>query len=130
MSNKRVFKTKSFDRWAKKVIRDDLLCAAAREIEQGRYEADLGGGVCKKRIALPGRGKSGSVRALVAKGHKSALFFLAGRQKGDPGADFSAEEEEVAKIVARSLHSADTATLNRMRTDGVLKEICNDQENG
>jgi len=64
---KRVFKTKTFDRWAKKMISDDLLCIAAREIELGRYEADLGGGVCKKRIALPGKGKSGSTRTLIAK---------------------------------------------------------------
>ena len=49
---KRVFKTKTFDRWARKVVSDDLLCQAAHEIEQGQYEADLGGGVCKKRVAV------------------------------------------------------------------------------
>ena len=49
---KRVFKTKTFDRWARKVVADDLLCQAAHEIEQGQYEADLGGGVCKKRVAV------------------------------------------------------------------------------
>ena len=63
---KRVFKTKTFDRWARKVVADDLLCQAAHEIEQGQYEADLGGGVCKKRVAVPGQGKSGSTRTLVA----------------------------------------------------------------
>ena len=47
MHGKRVFKTKTFDRWARKLLSDELLCAAALEIEQGRYEADLGGGVCK-----------------------------------------------------------------------------------
>ncbi len=49
---KRVYKTKTFDRWARKVVSDDLLCQAAHEIEQGQYEADLGGGVCKKRVAV------------------------------------------------------------------------------
>ncbi|MGZ8288534.1 MAG: type II toxin-antitoxin system RelE/ParE family toxin [Telluria sp.] len=44
MMNKRVFKTKTFARWAKKVISDDLLCQAAREIERGEFEADLGHG--------------------------------------------------------------------------------------
>jgi hypothetical protein len=33
---KRVFKTKTFDRWARKVVSDDLLCQAAHEIEQGQ----------------------------------------------------------------------------------------------
>ena len=56
---KRVLKTKTFDRWARKVVSEELLCQAAREIEQGQYEADLGAGVCKKRVAVPGQGKSG-----------------------------------------------------------------------
>lgn len=66
MTVKRVLKTKAFHNWAKKVIGDPDLCAAAREIEQGLFEADLGGGVCKKRVAVPGQGKSGSIRILVA----------------------------------------------------------------
>ncbi|WP_300758666.1 type II toxin-antitoxin system RelE/ParE family toxin [Janthinobacterium sp.] len=93
---KRVFKTKSFARWAKKILSDALLCQAAREIERGEFEADLGQGVCKKRIAVPGQGTSGSARSLVAKQHKSAIFFLAGRAKSDPGTDFSPNEEEAA----------------------------------
>lgn len=48
MYSKRVFKTKTFDRWVKKLIPDHLLCAAAQEIIQGNFDADLGGGVCKK----------------------------------------------------------------------------------
>ncbi|MFN7042587.1 MAG: type II toxin-antitoxin system RelE/ParE family toxin [Acidovorax temperans] len=31
-----------------------MLCKAALEIEQGIFEADLDGGVCKKNIAVPG----------------------------------------------------------------------------
>jgi len=45
MDRKRVFKTKTFDRWARKVVGDNLLCIAAREIEAGLYEADLGHGL-------------------------------------------------------------------------------------
>lgn len=126
---KKVFKTKTFARWAKKVLSDDLLCQAAREIERGEFEADLGQGVCKKRIALPGQGKSGSTRSLVAKQHKSAIFFLAGREKSDPGKDFSASEEEAAKLVGKALQAANAAKLEKMRTDGVLVEICHEQEN-
>ena len=125
---KKVFKTKSFARWARKILPDALLCVAAREIEQGLFEADLGGGVCKKRIALPGRGKSGSTRTLVAKRHKNAVFFLEGREKSERGADFSAGEEELAKIIARSLQLADARTLEQLTAVGVLTEICNEQE--
>jgi len=127
MTVKRVFKTKAFHNWAKKVISDSDLCVAAREIEQGLFEADLGGGVCKKRIARPGQGKSGSIRTLVAKKHAAAIIFLVGREKSDTGSDFSKSEEEVAKIVAKGLHKATTEQLNDMTAKEILKEICNDK---
>lgn len=95
----------------------------------GEYEADLGQGVCKKRIALPGQGKSGATRSLVAKQHKAAIFFLAGREKSDPGTDFSAKEEEAAKLAGKVLQAATVAKLEIMTTDGVLTEICHEQKN-
>lgn len=90
------------------VLNDELLCKAASEIERGEFEADLGQGVCKKRIALPGQGKSGSTRSLVAKQHASAIFFLAGREKSDPGKDFSSKEEEAAKLVGKVLQEGNS----------------------
>jgi len=74
---------------------------------------------------LPGKGKGGSTRTLVAMEHESAIFFLAGREKSDPGGDFSDREVEAAKIVAKSLRAADGEMLNRMKADGVIREICN-----
>lgn len=129
MNQKRVFKTKTFARWARKIIPDGLPCQAAREIARGEFEADLGLGVCKKRIALPGQGKSGSTRTLVAKRHNAAIFFLAGREKSDPGTDFSTREMEAAKIVGKRLQGATLEKLDGMKTNGVLVEICHGQEN-
>lgn len=122
---KRVFKIKTFDRWARKVVSDALLCQAAREIEQGLFEADLGGGVCKKRVAVPGQGKSGSTRTLVAKKHDDAIFFLVGRKKNQPGSDFSDKEVDAAKIIASGLQAAEAQKLDELLADGILKEICN-----
>ena len=121
---KRVFKTKTFDRWARKVVSDPLLCQAAREIEQGLFEADLGGGVCKKRVAVPGQGKSGSSRTLVAKRHKEAIFFLAGREKSQPGSGFSDREVDASKIIASGLQAADAEKIDELIANDVLKEIC------
>jgi hypothetical protein len=64
---------------------------AAREIEAGQYEADLGEGVVKKRVAYPGKGKSGGARLLVAQRMKGFIIFLVGRDKSDPGSDFTRE---------------------------------------
>ncbi len=121
---KRIFKTKTFSRWARKLVSDAALCQAAGEIEQGLFEADLGGGLCKKRVALPGQGKSGSSRTLVAKRHKDAIFFLAGREKSQPGADFSDQEVEAAKIIAAGLQAANTEKLEELVAAEILKEIC------
>ncbi len=128
MKRKRVFKTKSFARWAKKVLADSLLCAAAREIEQGVYEADLGQGVCKKRIAVPGQGKSGGTRTLVAKQHAAAIIFLVGREKNEPGPDFSDVVVEAVKAIASDLNKQPIERLEEMAADGKLKEICNAKE--
>lgn len=53
----RVFKTKSFPRFARKArITDAILCAAIADASRGLIEADLGGGVVKQRIDAEGKG--------------------------------------------------------------------------
>lgn len=126
MRAKRVFKLKTFVRWARKLVTDEALCVAAREIEQGVFEADLGGGVCKKRVAIAGKGKSGSTRTLVAKKHERAIFFLVGREKSEPGSDFSDKVIDAAKLVAKGLEHANAAQLVEMVDAGTIEEICHD----
>lgn len=123
---KRVFKVKTFARWARKILSDDQLCNAADEILRGRYEADLGAGLCKKRIAVSGQGKSGATRTLVAKDGPYGIFFIAGRQKSDPGPDFSDANVAQAQIVGEALQRANPRKLEALIEDGVLKEICHD----
>ena len=62
-----IYKTRWFDRWANKQgITAPGLCAAVREMTAELWDADLGGGLLKKRIARAGQGKSGGFRTLVA----------------------------------------------------------------
>lgn len=80
----RVFKTRRFDRWACKVgVADTALLKAAVDIERGLIDADLGGNLFKQRVALPGRGKSGSTRTLLATRFAGTLYFLFGFEKSD-----------------------------------------------
>ena len=52
-----VYKTRWFDRWARtEGLTEASLCAAEHEITHGLIDADLGGGLGKKRIARPGQG--------------------------------------------------------------------------
>jgi hypothetical protein len=121
MDCKRVFKTKTFDRWARKVVGDDLLFVAAREIEAGLFEADLGHGLCKKRIATPGHGKRGAVRTLVAKRHSSAIIFLVGREKSKAGSDFPDTVVSASKSLADSLSCQSLLQLETLAALGELK---------
>ncbi|WP_082568975.1 type II toxin-antitoxin system RelE/ParE family toxin [Rhizobacter sp. Root1221] len=123
--SRRVFKTRTFDRWAKKVLSDSALCVAAREIEQGQFEAELGQGICKKRVAVAGQGKSGSTRTLVAKRNPHAIIFLFGREKSEPGDDFPDAVVETAKVISASMQKFGGEKLNELVEGAVLKEICN-----
>jgi hypothetical protein len=72
----RILKVKPFSRDATAAgITDEELKAAAAEVARGEYEADLGGGVFKKRIARSGAGKSGGYRVILFFRKDERLFF-------------------------------------------------------
>ena len=99
---KRILKTRTFNRWLRKtLLTDSALLKAIDEMEQGLVDADLGGDVYKKRVALPGRGKSGSTRTLIATNRQNRWFFMFGFEKNDKENITQAELaylQEVAQI--------------------------------
>ncbi|MGO6746667.1 type II toxin-antitoxin system RelE/ParE family toxin [Rhizobium ruizarguesonis] len=73
-----------FNNWAIEYgVTDEMLCVAAKEIEDGLVEARLGGFLLKKRVAAPGRGKSGSYRTLVGHRQANRLIFVHGFAKNE-----------------------------------------------
>lgn len=123
---RRVFKTRHFQRWMRKTeLTDKALCLAVAEMEQGLVDADLGGGVVKKRVPLPGRGKSGSVRTLVATNKGSRWFFVFGFEKNERG-NISADELDGLQKIAKEWLSRATSQLDAAVRDGALQEICHD----
>lgn len=75
----RVYKTRQFDRWAcKEGLTDQALTSAVAEMENGLLDADLGGHIVKKRVAVAGRGKLGGARTLLAYQLGDCAFFLFG----------------------------------------------------
>ena len=81
---KKVFRTRTFTRWMLKAgLSDSMLCKAVSEMESGLVDADLGSYVLKKRVALPGRGKRGGARTIVATKQGSHWFFLYGFGKNE-----------------------------------------------
>jgi hypothetical protein len=80
----RVLKLKAFARWARKEgIADSLLRVAVREMRSGLVDADLGGGLFKKRVARRGAGKSGGYRTILAADLRSRWIFLHGFAKSE-----------------------------------------------
>jgi hypothetical protein len=123
----RVFKTRHFTRWMRKTeLTDRALCLAVAEMAQGLFEADLGGGVVKKRIGLAGRGKRGGVRTLIATNRGSRWFFLYGFEKSDR-ANIATDELEALQDIARVLLARTSPQLDEAIQDGSLQEICHDQ---
>ena len=76
--------TRQFSRWLRKTeLTESALCLAVTEMSSGLIDADMGGGVLKKRVAMPGRGKSGSARTLLATNRASRWFFVFGFEKNE-----------------------------------------------
>jgi hypothetical protein len=73
-STLRVFASKPFMRFARSFGIDD---GALRETVNGPYDADLGSGLFKYRLAREGEGTSGGARALIAmkSGNRAVLMF-------------------------------------------------------
>jgi len=121
---KRVFKTRHFSRWMRKTeLTDSALCSAVAEMAQGLIDADLGGGVVKKRVGLAGRGKSGGARTLVATNKGSRWFFVFGFEKNDR-ANIAPDELEALQNLAHELLARTGSQLDIAVSDRALEEIC------
>jgi hypothetical protein len=126
-----IFVLKPFDRNLKRYsISEEKLFNAAQEIMAGQYEADLGGGVYKKRIALSA-GKSGGARSVIAFKYGGNLFFVNGWSKSDikkhGSNEISADELAAYRTVAKQLLAMSRAEVDRALDAGIMRELtCDD----
>ncbi len=125
---RRIFKTRYFVRWMRKTgLTDKALSEAVSEMESGLIDADLGDGVVKKRVALPGRGKSGSARTLVATNKSNRWFFVLGFEKNER-ANISKKELEALQNIATDLLRLNSNQLDAHVDNEALQEICHDDQ--
>ena len=125
VSHMRVFKNKWFHRWAHgENIPDSLLLKAAMEIVEGKAEADLGGGLFKKRLARAGSGKRGGYRTIVGykRPNSERVIFLYAFAKSEK-ANISAKEEAALSLVAEAFISATGSQINRLLAEGSIWEV-------
>ena len=112
----------------KTALTNPALCKAVAEMAEGLIDADLGGDVVKKRVALPGRGKSAGVRTLVATRRGTRWFFIFGFEKNDR-ANISDVELDGLQSLASVLLARNGRELDEAIAEGVLLEICHDHKN-
>lgn len=121
-----IYQTRWFARWARKQdLSADVLCDAVREMRAGLYEADLGAGLLKKRIARPGQGKRGGFRTLVATNKGNRWIFVFGFPKNVRD-NIDKHEEEALKKLAAHLLSLTASALSAAERAGELMEIDGD----
>lgn len=125
---RRIFGIRTFMRWKNKCgLEDRDLVSAVSEMERGMINADLGGDVFKKRIALPGRGKSGSVRVIVATKKQDVWFFLYGFEKNERANINDKELKSLQKIAAEFLSMDKSGVAKAIKTNELV-EVFDDTE--
>ena len=124
-----IYNTRWFERWARKQgLPASSLCAAVQEMAAGLLDADRGGGLFKKRVARPGKRKSGGFRALVATNREDRWVFVFGFSKNERS-NIDKDEEEALKKLAAHLLSLTAAALDKAQRAGEIFEVnCDAQD--
>jgi hypothetical protein len=119
----RIFKNTWFTRFARKEgITDDELSDIVNQLEAGRWDADLGGGVYKQRMARPGGGKSGAYRLILFFRSEYRTFFIGGFAKSNM-VNISRKAIVEAKKQAKTLFAMTEEQIKAALEAGVFKEI-------
>lgn len=123
-----VYKTKEFARFARKAtLKDEDLLEAAQAVADGHWDADLGGGVYKQRVAREGGGKSGGFRTIILFKSGRHSFFVHGFAKNQK-ANVTPRELKALKGLADTLLNLGAAALEKASAAGEISEVTNDGE--
>lgn len=108
----------------KERVTDICLCNAVYEIKNGLVDADLGGGLIKKRIARSGAGKRGGYRTLVAfqSCKDKNAFFVFGFSKNERD-NINLDEKDAYKKIAHFYFGLDVVQLDKLITMKKLFEV-------
>ena len=85
-------------------------------------DADLGGNVYKKRVALHGRGKRGGARTILAYKTAEKVFFIFGFAKNEKST-IEYEDLKIAKCLTKELLGYSDQILDKLVQQRVLIEV-------
>ena len=119
----KIFKYRVFRKWAKKEgVSDSNLKKAIEDIGNGLFDANLGNGLYKQRVARKGWGKRGGYRTILAFKENDKSIFMYGYAKNDC-ANISDKEEAVYKKLARYYLEATDRQIENLIKIGELFEV-------
>lgn len=119
----RVFKVKAFHKWAEGLkLNDTVLHCAVREMADGLIDADLGAGICKKRIAVNQSDKSNGARTIVGFRTERHVFFLYGFRKNERE-NIDRTELRAFRQYAESLFGLSDSQIEQLTAKGELVEV-------
>jgi hypothetical protein len=113
----RVFKTKTFARFARKQsIEDTTLWEAIANADAGLIDADLGGGVVKLRIARIDQGKRSGYRTIVLYRTAELALFVYGFAKSERDNIEQADLKNYRQLAAEIFNWTETQVAKVLAT--------------
>lgn len=106
---------------------DSALCRSAAELVAGRLgagEADLGGGLFKKRIARAGGGKRGGYRAIISyRQPRTDRVLFAFAFAKNAASTLTPQGQEALRIVAAAFTTASDRQNEALRSNGDVIDV-------
>jgi hypothetical protein len=119
----RIFKDKGFARFAEKEgISDTELKSVVEGLEHGKWDADLGGGVYKQRVARPNESKVHGYRTIIFFRCGERTFFKYGFPKSERD-NIKDNELKAFKKEAKYKQDLNDEQIDAMLKNGTLLEI-------
>lgn len=119
----RIFKQRNFHQWTiDEKISDAELSKVIQEMNTGLFEANLGSGLYKKRVSMPGKGKRGAYRTIIAFKQNERAFFIYGFSKNEK-ANIDEQEKLIYCKIAKEYLNMSTAAIQYLLDTKKLLEI-------
>lgn len=117
-----IYKIVAFSEWAEEYnVSDKILLDAITEMNNGLYDANLGGNVYKKRIPLDNRGKSGGARTIIAFKYNDKAFFIYSFAKNKQDNISDKELKALKKLAKLYFGFSDSEIIEALRVGNLIK---------
>ena len=117
-----IYKVVAFSEWAEEYnVSDKILLDAITEMNNGLYDANLGGNVYKKRIPLDNRGKSGGARTIIAFKYNNKAFFIYSFAKNKQDNISDKELKALKKLAKLYFGLSDSEIIEALRVGNLIK---------